>query len=301
MRMSLYQPLKSVPLHRHLNLLLICIGVSTVFATAQSSTLPPNHAIQQTELPAGWKVFPTPAEGSDVMHCANFAQQQQVSLTETGVLHIVQLARRASPIPPPELPAGAKLQQGMFGHESILKTSTGWLLGFDGGEFGGGLWFVDVNGNASHLYQENVHGFVETSRGVMVFVGVAHMTIDRGEVLIAHNPVTADTKLEMLVPLDGAPETFTKISPDAALVVTTHGISRISISGDQQSLTHSIFAILYPKSIVVTPDASIYVGMRLFVVRLVPTLKPGDYTEQWLVPADCEQFHMEGYTCSCSK
>jgi hypothetical protein len=188
----------------------------------------------------------------------------------------------------------------MFGYESILKTSTGWLLGFDGGEWGGGLWFVDANGKTSQLYGANVQGFIETSRGVMIFAGVAHMTIDEGRVLIAHNPVTADTKLETLAPLDGAPETFTKISPDAALVVTTHGISRITSSGEHQTLTHSKFAILYPNSIVVTPDATIYVGMRLFVVRLVATSKPGEYAEQWLVPEDCEQLRMEGYTCSCS-
>jgi hypothetical protein len=279
--------------------LLIVIVVLAATATAcfgQGGVVTPST----NSLPAGWKVFPTPVDNSDVMHCANFARQQQVSLSDAGTLQIVQLPQRASPIPPPELPAGAKRQQGMFGYESILKTSTGWLLGFDGGEWGGGLWFVDANGTATQLYQENVHGFVETSRGVMVFLGVAHMTIDEGRVLIARNPVTADTKLEMLAPLDGAPETFTKISPDAALVVTTHGISRIASSGEHQTLTHSIFAILYPNSIVVTPDASIYVGMRLFVVRLAPASKPGDYTEQWLVPEDCEQLRLERYTCSCS-
>ncbi len=280
--------------------LLILLVVLSAAATAcfgQGNAITPGP----NALPAGWKVFPTPAEGSDVMHCANFAQQQQVSLSDAGVLQIVQLPRRASPIPPPELPAGAKLQKGMFGYESILKTSTGWLLGFDGGEWGGGLWFVDANGQVSQLYRENVHGFVETSRGVMVFIGVAHMTIDEGIVLIARYPVTADTKLETLAPLDGAPETLLKLSPDAALVVTTHGISRITSSGEHQPLSHSKFAILYPNSIVSTQEGAIYVGMRLFVVRLVPASKPGEYAEQWLVPEDCEQFRMEEYTCSCSK
>jgi len=304
MRTSMYQPPKSAPLHWHLKLFLLCICATTVFATAQPPANPLDHPIQQDVLPTGWKVFPTPAGGSDVMHCANFALQEQVSLSETGVLQIVQLPRRARPIPPPELPPGANsmpgMTGGMSGFESVLKVENGWLLGFDQGEFGGGLSFVDVSGKATQLYQENVRGFVETSQGVMVFTGVAHLTIDGGRVLIARNPVTANTKLETLAPLDGAPETFTKISPDAALVVTTHGISRITSSGEHQTLTHSIFATLYPNSIVVTPDATIYVGMRLFVVRLVPTSKPGEYTEQWLVPEDCKQLRMEGYTCSCS-
>ena len=68
-----------------------------------------------------------------------------------------------------------------------------------------------------------------------------------------------------------------------------------------QTLTHTKFAILYPNSIVVTPEGTIYAGMRLFVVRLLPTSKPDEYTEQWLVPEDCEQFRREGFTCACSK
>ena len=107
--------------------------------------------------------------------------------------------------------------------------------------------------------------------------------------------------MHSLAPLDGAPEAFTRISPDEVLVVTTHGISRIASSGAHQTLTHSKFAFLYPNSIVATPEGTIYVGMRLFVVRLVPTSKPGEYAEQWLVPEDCEQFHREGFTCACSK
>jgi hypothetical protein len=297
----MYQSRKSAPLHWHLKLFLLCISAAAVFATAQSPANPPDHSIQQGALPAGWKVFPAPAEDSTVMHCANFSQQEQVSLSDAGTLQIVQLPRRASPIPPHELPAGAKLQKGMFGFESILKTSTGWLLGFDGGEWGDGLWFVDANGKTSQLYGANVQGFVETSRGVMILAGVAHMMIDEGRALIARYPVTAETTLATLATLDGSPQTYTKLSPDAALVATTHGISRITSAGDSQPLTHSKFALLYPNSIVATPEGTIYVGMRLFVVRLVPTSRPGEYTEQWLVPEGCERFHSEGFTCSCSK
>jgi hypothetical protein len=234
------------------------------------------------------------------MHCANFSQQQQVWLSDAGTLQIAQLPRRAKPIPPPELPPGAMLQPGMAGYESTLKVQDGWLLGFDAGEFGGGLWFEGTDGSVSRLLEENVHGFVETARGVMIFAGLAHMMTDRGEVLIARYPIRVDTKLESLAPLDGAPEAFTKTSPDEALVVTTHGVSRISSSGAHQALTRSMFSLLYPNSIVSTPEGTIYVGMRLFVVRLLPAPKPGEYTEQWLVPKGCEKFHKEGFTCACS-
>jgi len=117
----------------------------------------------------------------------------------------------------------------------------------------------------------------------MIFVGLAHMMLDSGQVLIARDPISADTKLHRLAPLDGAPNAFAKTSPDEALVVTTNGISRITSSGAYQTLTHSTFGHLYPNSI------------------LVPTSKPGEYTEQWLVPDGCEQFHQEGHNCTCSK
>jgi hypothetical protein len=276
-------------------LMLIAATVATCFG--QGVTKKPDL----NALPVGWKVFPTPTENSETMLCANYAQPEQVSLSGAGALQILQLPRHAMPIPPVELPPHTIKQPGMAGYESMLKTQNGWLLGFDQGEWGGGLWFVDTNGIATQLHKSNVQGLVETSRGVMIFSGLAHMTLDGGEVLIAPYPIAADTTLHPLAPLDGAPQAFTKLSPDEALVVTTHGISRIASSGAHETLTHSSFAILYPNSIVSTPEGTIYVGMRLFVVRLVPASTPGEYTEQWLVPDGCEQFHRAGFICACSK
>jgi hypothetical protein len=297
----MHHPNKSAPLHCQLKLFLLLLAATCALATAQSPVPP----IQQTAPPTGWKIFPTPAEDSDAIRCANFSLPEQVSLSDAGTLQITQLPRRAKETPPPELPPGANSMPGMTaglkGRESILKVQNGWLLGFDQGEFGGGLSFMDANGKVTLLSQENVHGFVETSQGVMIFVGLAHLTLDSGSVEIARYPITADTKVHFLAPLDGAPQAFTKTSPDEALVATTHGISRITSSGAYATLTHSKFAYLYPNSIVSAPDGTIYAGMRLFVVRLAPTSKPGEYTEQWLVPEGCQQFHRDGFTCACSK
>jgi hypothetical protein len=293
---------KSAPPHRHLKLLLLFLIATCTLSTAQPPTTPPDHPIQQSPFPAGWSLFPTPAENSDALLCANVSRQEwQVSLSDTGTVQIAQRPQRPRGIPPLELPPGTIKQPGMAGYESLLKTQNGWLLGFDQGEWGGSLWFVDTTGKIAQLSQENIHGFVETPRGVMVFVGLAHMTLDSGAVQIVRYPITTGSTLQLLAPLDGAPETFTKLSPDEALVATTHGISRIASSGAHVTLTHSKFAYLYPTSIVSTPDGTIYAGMRLFVVRLLPTSKPGEYTEQWLVPDACRQFHREGITCACSK
>ncbi len=47
-----------------------------------------------------------------------------------------------------ELPSGVKLQPGMIGRHVTLRLQNGWLLGFDAGEFGGGLWFAGFDGKA---------------------------------------------------------------------------------------------------------------------------------------------------------
>lgn len=222
-----------------------------------------------------------------------------MSLSDAGQASIALLSEPHTKSSGPELPPGVKLQRGMLGRRSNLRVKNGWLLGFDGGEFGGGLWFATLDGKTEQLSEENVHGFVETTQGVLVFVGLDHLGTDSGRVLIVPYSVTSKTDLRILVDLDGAPGAFTKLSADTALVITTHGISRITSAGVTERLLSRSFGMLYPNSIVSSSDGTIYAGMRLFVVRLV--LRSGKSTEEWLVPQGCEKFHVQGFDCVCSK
>ena len=181
----------------------------------------------------------------------------------------------------------------MIGRQSLFKMpGGGWLLGFDAGEFGGGLWSADSSGNTHKLSGENVRGLVDTPQGVLVFVGLAHLGLDSGNVLIV--PYTA-ADVKTLAKLDGAPEALTRISNDTALVVTTHGITEISSSGSAKTLLHADFGLLYPNSVVSTPDGTVYVGMRLFVVRFDPHAEHD--AEQWFLPQSCERFETTGCVC----
>ena len=161
------------------------------------------------------------------------------------------------------------------------------------------MWLADSDGKTTQLSHENVRGFIESSRGILIFVGLAHLSLDSGRVLIAPNAIASESDLKALVDLDGAPEAFSKLPDDSALVVTAKGISRIIPSGASEVLMHHRFGILYPNSIVSSPDGTIYAAMRLFVVRLVP--HSGKYTEQWLVPDGCEKLHRDGFDCACAK
>jgi hypothetical protein len=279
---------------RLLEFALFVTASTTMCFGGSGAQLPASESV-----PAGWTIYQTPTDGNDSLRCANYSQKEwRVSVSGTGKTQITpsQPQRKSSE---PDLPPGVKLQRGMVGLHSSLRVSNGWLLGFDGGEFGGGLWLAASDGKAQRLSEENVHGFIETSRGVLIFVGLDHLGTDSGKVLIAPYAVTSKSDLRTLVDLDGAPGAFTKLSADTALVVTTHGISQITSAGVSKKLLSRNFGMLYPNSIVSLPDGTIYAGMRLFVVRLV--LRSGDYTEEWLVPQGCEKFHVQGFDCACSK
>jgi len=236
---------------------------------------------------------------SSAMQCANHSELEwRVLLSEAGTAQIVRHPRTHG-AGSPKLPARVKRQKGMIGAESTFKLQNGWLLGFDAGEFGGGLWFADVDGKTQELSNENVRGFVETQQGVMVFVGLAHMFHDSGKVLIVPHKITSKTDLRTLGELDGAPQAVSKLSDDTALVITTQGISQIASSGVSKTLLRRRFSGLYPNSIVAASDSTIYAGMRLFVVRLV--LQSGEYTEQWLVPDNCKHFRVRDLQCVCRK
>jgi hypothetical protein len=259
----------------------------------------PRHLHAQS-IPAGWVLYPTPKEGSLSIQCAGASvRPQRVSLSESGQVEIQQppASYGRDEHSKQQLPEGTTRQHGMVGRQSMLKTpGGGWLLGFDAGEFGGGLWSADPSGNMHELSRENVHGLVDTPQGVLVFVGLAHMGLDSGSVLIV--PYTAKSKadVKVLVKLDGTPEALTRTSGDTVLVVTTHGITEISSFGGTRTLLHRDFRPLHPNSVVSMPDGTVYVGMHLFVLRFTPSAEHN--AEQWFLPKSCEKFETTGCICT---
>ena len=257
----------------------------------------PCRQIHAQTLPSGWVPYPTPKEDSLSVRCANGSgKPPRVSLSDSGQLQIKQLSSsyEREEYSRQQLPKGVKHRQGMIGRQSFFRVpGGGWLLGFDAGEFGGGLWSADSSGNTHELSRKNVRGLVDTPQGVLVFAGLAHLGLDSGNVLIVPYTATSEAEVKTLAKLEGAPEAITRVSNDTALVVTTHGITEITSSGRTKTLLHADFSLLYPNSVVSTPDGTVYVGMRLFVVRFDPHAEHN--AEQWFLPQSCERL-----TASCA-
>jgi hypothetical protein len=250
----------------------------------------------------GWIIHQTPADRSDSLRCANYSRSRwRVTQSDVGNVLITPAPAPLSTlkVSETELPPRVKLQPGMVGGLVTLRLEDGWLLGFDGGEFGGGLWFATFDGKTQRLSEENVHGLVKTSQSVFIFVGNAQLIANSGKILTVPFTVESASDLKKLADLDGVPEAFTKLSDETVVVVTTHGVFRINSSGATDKLLSRNFGLLYPNSIASTKDGTVYVGMRLFVVRLV--LRSGEYKEEWLTQKACAKFRTSDFQCMCSE
>jgi len=224
-------------------------------------------------IPTGWTIYPTPEEGSAELHCASFSRTVwRVSASEAGMLQIDSGAPPTGRLELP-LPHGIRRKKGMVGRQTRLKIPSGWLLGFDGGEFGGGLWFAARTGNTQLLSGEQVLGFTTTPEGVLAVVGVGGQATDVGQVLIVHDSGDSQVTVKTRVVLDGAPEAITPFSEHSVLVVTTHGISQVSSDGTVKRLSKRSFGFLYPNSVVVTKDGEIYVGGECSLLGLYRSLE----------------------------
>jgi hypothetical protein len=236
------------------------------------------------ETPDGWAVFSRQTPDDVALRCANYSRTWKVSLYSEKLV-IVEGRDRS----------------GM----SSIEYGSGKLEGLDHGEFGGGLWWLD-GASKTKISDENVHGFVRTQFGTLAFVGLDHMSLRSGKVLIIGGGDIGPPSTTVLADLGESPGAFA-LAPDGSVVlVTSSKIYRIKSPGvietigsaeDTPARFGGKFGGLYPTSVAVLRSGAIYVGMRHFVIRLTP--KGSSYAEDWLVPSHCRRFVDLGFQFGC--
>ena len=264
---------------------------------AQSSKIEPDKTIS---LPAGWILFPKPAAHSPEMLCGNYADREWAVSLDRDQLKIKLESQAIAP--PDLLPFKIKLKKtredGIDGRRRVQKVSDGWIVGFDMGEFGGSLWWFSADGKRSEkLANGNIKAFVPLPGGLYVLEGLAHLTSADGAFLRVYKNETGKYRVERTALLDGEPYDFAPESENSLLVITTAGLRRVQTSGAVENLIETDYGILYPNSMAVTADKTVYIGMRHYVVRLIPN--GGGYREEWLVPDDCPEFSVNKKDLDC--
>src|SRR5580698_8466222 len=101
-------------------------------------------AQQPTDMPQGWYVYADEklknASASDA-RCFNYSRRNWQVTVEEGEPQITE--RRKDQLETSILPSRLVHQQGMTRLRSATRFEDEWLLAYNGGEFGGGLWLTN--------------------------------------------------------------------------------------------------------------------------------------------------------------
>jgi hypothetical protein len=263
----------------------VLMVLSAVLVSARVAGQPSMQ--QSTDVPQDWHVYPgeelKSATASD-HRCFNYSRREWRVTVEDGEAQVTE--KRKVQDETPALPARLVHQQGMTGLRSATRFSDEWLLAYDGGEFGGGLWLTNEDGSeVKRIFNSDVQAVVALEKGVLILSGLDHMGLDVGNALVYSAPHAMNMALQESLKLDGAPSAFAQETDGSVLFITTHSLPRW-------------IAQQYANSMAITADGTIYVGMRMFVLKLDD--KGGEYSEEWLLPNDCRKFHLDVTKVDCA-
>lgn len=154
--------------------------------------------------------------------------------------------------------------------KSVKKVAGGFLVGLNGGEGGGGLWFVSNDAGVQYPIESSrrIQRIFEFQSRLYAIHGLAHMTADYGGILELTRNAAGQWESNPLMDLAEAP-TVTVVAADRVYILTTE---HLGILNSDRTLTTVLrgpfrWAYLYPSSMVVaTPD--LYIGMRWGVLKI---------------------------------
>jgi hypothetical protein len=178
-----------------------------------------------------------------------------------------------------------RLEQGDNGASHHIHVADGWIVGFDGGEFGGSLWSFSENGKNSYKISEGHFGeFLRIGGRIFELEGIAHMGTNRGQVMeIMRDAKDLRWQVKTFVKLHDAPYVVVPYDDNSMLVVTHAGLVRVSIHGQIQIIQEDTFwGGLYPESAVLDSHGTLFIGMNQGVAKL-SSLQTGAKVE-WMVP-----------------
>lgn len=184
-----------------------------------------------------------------------------------------------------------------IGAQHALDLLDGWLVGKDGGEFGGRLWWIHPDGKKEVLLRSNVVWLLRLSeRSALAFTGTLHGSTDVGRV----QRVTIENgaaRVELLGPLDGLALAVGEHGDDF-LAATNSGIWLVRRTRAPLRLAAVDLGLLIPNSVLRAADGTIYVGLSALVLRLVPS--EGGFDAEWMLPLGCEGLGVKAGVCVCT-
>jgi hypothetical protein len=198
-----------------------------------------------------------------------------------------RLASVKDPAPSP-LPFAIEenFQEGLAGRRLNVKADDGWIVSFNRGEFGATLWWFSPDGTRRDKISsmEWINSFLFTDTGLLALEGISHGFGSNGRIIRLSPGVDGRWHSKTLVPLNEEPHVAVK-DVDGSLIVATHNrLVRVHPASKKvEVLLRDVFwSGLYPNSMVLTPQGTVYLGMRHGVAKVEQ--RDRTYRVEWLLP-----------------
>jgi len=165
------------------------------------------------------------------------------------------------------------------------EVADGWVVGFNAGEFGAGLWWFSPDGEERYKLAEAwVTDFIPEEAGILVLEGIAHGAVNKGQVLRLVQDREGRWQTERFADLGHAPGVAAKDADGSLIIATTDRLLRIIPVSRKTDvlLDHAVWGGLYPNSMVITTSGTIYLGMWHGVAKVEK--EGGGYRLRWLLP-----------------
>lgn len=163
------------------------------------------------------------------------------------------------------------------------QVSDGWLIGFDAGEFGGGLWWLDHSGTRREkLAPDNIFAFADGPAPLVVAVGGrAHLDKSTGTALVLSGGNA--WKIAAQLALGGKPRAITSHEGDIFVVIDT-AVVRIERAERVSTVADGLPASRLTPVSMAAANHDLYIGFSLILgrVRLV------DGSKTWFLPPHCQ-------------
>lgn len=245
--------------------------------------------------PNGWIHAPSRERNDGLWQCAAYGGSWVVS-NDGGSIALRRFDPRREKQEP--IPPKVSLSKKMIGRRTFKPTSSGWLAGFDAGEFGGGLWWFSRDGSKTiELLSENVHAIYQINSTILILTGLNHLGLDYGH-LYRFSDISDNVNVMSVAYLYGSPEASTVEAGGNIIIATPNRVLQVGPEGKVDELFKSGEHLTYPTSVGVDTNGNIYVAMRFFVLRLIP--QGSGYNAEWLMPEQCRSFNLEKYICTCN-
>jgi len=231
-----------------------------------------------------WIVTDPPTLGSDRWYAANHSDTEWVVSISNDRVAVAPRDFQPTRSPLPFNPREGRAQDALGGEQFVAKVEDGWVVGFNAGEFGAGLWWFAPDGERRYKISENqVSGFIHSTAGLLALEGLAHLTLSRGQIIRVTRGKDRRWKASRFVDLQHAPETAFQEADGSILVATTDRLVRVHLDQKMDVLLSDTFwGGLYPRSMVRDSSGVMYLGMRHGVARITPQKK--GFSIKWLLP-----------------